>query len=47
VRAALALLAFVDRDGDPERRLDGALLVAMALDDLSQIRRIFFKRDGE
>lgn len=43
----MALLAFTDPNGDPERRLDGALLVAMAFDDLRQIRSIFLKRDGE
>jgi hypothetical protein len=47
LRAALALLAYLDPEADPECRLDGALLVAMALDDLRLIRSVFTKRDGE
>jgi hypothetical protein len=43
----LALLAFMDANADPDRRLEGAMLVAGALDDLALIRSIAFKKPGE
>ena len=41
------MLAFMDGDADPDRRLEGAMLVAQAMDDLALIRSIFLKRTGE
>ena len=47
MRAALALLAVLDVNADEDRRLDGALLIADALTDLSLLRRVLLKKDGE
>jgi hypothetical protein len=41
------LLAVLDQSADGDMRLDGALLVVDALNDLSLLRRIFLKQNGE
>ena len=46
-RAATAIAALLDPAADPDDRLDGALLVANAIDDLALIRSFLFKRPGE
>jgi hypothetical protein len=41
------LLAFVDSNADPERRVDGALLIGAFMRDVSLIRQVFVKVDGD
>jgi len=47
LRAASALLAFLDREADLDERLNGALLVAVAMDDMSLLRQAWMKRNDE
>jgi len=47
LRAASALLAFMDPAADQDERLNGALLVAVAIDDISLLRSAWLKRSGE
>jgi hypothetical protein len=37
----------LDRDSDRDERLDGALLIAVAMDDIALLRQAWMKRDGE
>lgn len=47
MRAGLTLLAVLDANADEERRLDGAVLIAMFLRDVRILRSFFVKLDGD